>query len=45
MPSWCDYDRIALVIGIVLRMIQCVNFQLPGVNSPLAELNAVQCEQ
>jgi len=45
MPSWRDYHRIALVLGTILRTIDCVYLQLPGGNPPLAELQALQSEQ
>jgi len=45
MPSWRDYHRIALVLGTILRTIDCVYLQLPGGNPPLAELKASQSEQ
>jgi len=41
----CDYHRIALVLGTILRTIDCVYLQLPGGNSTLAELKASQSEQ
>jgi len=45
MPSWRDYHRIALVLGTILRTINCVYLQLPGGNPPLAELKALQSVQ
>ena len=45
MPSWCDYHSIALVLGKILRTIDCVYLQLPGGNSHLAELKVSQSEQ
>ena len=44
---WCslrDYHSIALVLGTILRTIDCVYLQLPDGNHPLTELQALQCE-
>jgi hypothetical protein len=38
MPSWREYHCVALVLGTILRTIDCVYLQLPGGNSPLPEL-------
>jgi hypothetical protein len=40
MPSWRDYHSIALGLGTILRVIDCVYLQLPGGNSTLEELKA-----
>jgi hypothetical protein len=45
VPSWRDYNRVALVLGTILRTINSVYLQLPIVNPPLAELKAWQSEQ
>jgi len=45
MPSWRDYDRIALGLGTLLGTIYCVYLQLPGGYPPLAEQKASQSEQ
>jgi len=45
MPSWRDYHRIALVLGTILRTIDCLYLQLPDGNPPLAELKASQSEE
>jgi hypothetical protein len=45
MPSWRDYQRIALVLGTILRTIDCVYLLLPGGNPTLAELKTSQSEQ
>jgi len=45
MPSWRDYHRIALVLGTILRTIDCVYLQRPGGDPPFAELQASQSEQ
>ena len=45
MPSWCNFHRIALVLGTILRTIHCVYLQLPGGNPCFAELKALQSEQ
>jgi hypothetical protein len=45
MPSWHDYDWIALVLGTILRTIDCVYLQLAGGNPPLGELKATQSKQ
>jgi hypothetical protein len=45
MPSWRDYQRIALVLGTILQTSDCVYLQLPGGNPTLAELKASQSEQ
>jgi hypothetical protein len=44
-PSWCDYHRIALVIGTILETMDGVYRQLPGGNPDWAELKASQREQ
>jgi hypothetical protein len=43
--SWRDYGGIALILGTILRMIDCVYLQLPGGNPPFAELKAMQSVQ
>jgi len=45
MPSWRDYHHIALVLGTILRTMDCEYLQLPGGNPTLAELKASQSEQ
>jgi hypothetical protein len=45
MSSWRNYHRIALVFGTIHRTIDGVYLQLPGVNPPLAELQALKMEQ
>jgi len=45
MPSWRNYHSIGLVIGTILQTIDFAYIQLPGGNSPLAELEALQTEQ
>jgi hypothetical protein len=45
MPSWRKYHRIALVLGTIHRTIDRVYLQLPGGNTPLAELKALQMQQ
>ena len=30
MPSWRDYDSVALVLGTIIRTIECVYLQLPA---------------
>jgi hypothetical protein len=45
MPSWHDYHRIALVLGMILRTIDWIYLELPGGNPPLAELKASQSKQ
>jgi len=45
MPAWRDSHSIALILGTILRTIDCVYLQLPCGNSPLAELKASQSEQ
>ena len=45
MPSSRDYHRIVLVLGTILRTINCVYLQLSGGNPSLAELQAFQSEQ
>jgi len=44
-PFWRDYHRFALILDKILQTIECVYLQLPGGNSPLAELKASQWEQ
>jgi len=44
MPSGPEHPRIALVLGTILRGIDCIYLQLPGGNPPLAELQASQSE-
>ena len=45
MLSSRDYHRIALVLGTILRTIDCVYVQLPVGNLPLAELKASHSKQ
>jgi hypothetical protein len=45
MPSWRDYQHIALALSTILRTIDSVYLQLPGGNPTLAELKASQSEQ
>jgi len=40
MPSWHGYHSIALVVGTILGTIDPIYLQLPGGNSPVAELKA-----
>jgi hypothetical protein len=45
MRSWRNYHRIALVLGTILRTIDCVYLQLSDGNPPLAELKASHSEK
>jgi hypothetical protein len=45
MASWRDYHRIALVLGTILRIIDCAYLQLSDGNPSLAELKASQSKQ
>jgi len=38
MPSLGDYHNVALVLGTIVRSIDCVQLQLPSGNLPLVEL-------
>jgi hypothetical protein len=44
MPSWRAYHRVALVVGTILRTIDCVYLQLPGGHPTMAELKASRSE-
>jgi hypothetical protein len=45
MPFGRNYLSIALVLGTIQGIIDCVYCQIPGGNSRLAELKALQMEQ
>jgi hypothetical protein len=45
MPSGRIIHSIALILGTIVRTIDCVYRQLPDGNPPLAELKALQSEQ
>jgi hypothetical protein len=45
MPSWCNFDSVALILGTILWTIDLVYLQLPAGNPLMAELRASQSEQ
>jgi len=45
MPSWPDYQWIAIILGTILRVIDCVYLELRGGNPVWLELEALQREQ